>query len=170
VAFNIFRSDKSSVGPWHVGAMLRANGIHVRTGNVCNPAGIACALGVNAEWLRRAFDEGFRCNTEADILEGVPVGVVRVTLGAMSTMEDVETLMKFLHMNFVEHEDDLQTNTSSHIKRKDSVMGSREPSELTESLEAQENVKNSNFKNTQGISKTRTLWRRWEARIKGHFG
>jgi molybdenum cofactor sulfurtransferase len=170
VAFNVLRSDKSCVGPWHVGAMLRANGIHVRTGTLCNPAGIACALGVNAEWLRRAFDEGFRCNTEADILEGVPVGVVRVTLGAMSTMEDVEKLMMFLYTNFVEHGGDLQANVSSRIERKDSIIGSREPSELAESLEAQENLENSNSKNTQSVSKTRTLWRRWEARIKGHFG
>jgi molybdenum cofactor sulfurtransferase len=102
VGFNIRRSNATYVGPWHVGALLRAQNIHVRTGTVCNPAGVAYALGIDSEWLWRAFDDGFRCNTEADILGGMPVGIVRVTLGAMSTMEDVETLIRCLQRNFVE--------------------------------------------------------------------
>ncbi|KAH7381524.1 pyridoxal phosphate-dependent transferase [Pyrenochaeta sp. MPI-SDFR-AT-0127] len=103
VAFNIRRSDGTWLGCWHVGADLRKCNIHVRTGNLCNPAGMACALGVDAEWLRSAFDEEFRCNTEIDVLRGVPIGMVRVTFGAMNTLEDVNTLVSFIDRNLVEH-------------------------------------------------------------------
>jgi molybdenum cofactor sulfurtransferase len=132
VAFNIRRSDATFIGPWRVGALLRANNIHVRTGTVCNPAGVACALGMKAEWLRGAFEDGFRCDTEVDTLEGVPVGIVRVTFGAMSTMEDVETLVSCLCRKFVERKKTSKPS-SAYIPRyviakKDSMMESREPS------------------------------------------
>jgi hypothetical protein len=115
-----------------VGALLRKHNIHVRTGTVCNPAGVACALGMKAEWLRAAFEDGFRCDTGVDTLEGVPIGIVRVTLGAMSTMEDVETLIGCLERNFVERNKVLKPS-SRYIPRyvtekKDSLMESRESS------------------------------------------
>jgi molybdenum cofactor sulfurtransferase len=88
---------------------------------------------MKAEWLRAAFEDGFRCDTGVDTLEGVPVGIVRVTLGAMSTMEDVETLIGCLDRNFVERKKLLKPS-STYIPRyvttekKDSLMESRESS------------------------------------------
>lgn len=102
VTFNIRKGDGSWLGCWHVGSLLRANNIHVRTGNLCNPAGVACALDVDAEWLRAAFDNDFRCNTEVDVLRGVPIGMVRATLGAMSTRADVDVLVSFIEQHIVE--------------------------------------------------------------------
>jgi len=97
IALNIMKSDGSWMGPSAVGAMLRASDIHVRTGSVCNPAGMACILGLSPVDIRRAFDEGFRCNQPEDIREGgVLFGVVRVTIGAMSTLKDVERFASFV--------------------------------------------------------------------------
>lgn len=103
LAFNVRRSDGSWIGCWHVGKALRGDNIHVRTGSLCNPAGAAMALGVDAEWLRRAFEEGFRCNTDVDVLKGVPIGMVRVTFGAMSTLGDVDVLTRSLKRHFMDH-------------------------------------------------------------------
>ncbi|KAE8842671.1 hypothetical protein P3342_003473 [Pyrenophora teres f. teres] len=136
VAFNVCKSDGTYVGPWHVGALLRANHIHVRTGTVCNPAGISCALGLDAKLLRKAFDEGYRCNTETDILAGIPVGVVRVTFGAMSTLEDIEILISCLFRNFVDHKDGLNNSASSPDEKKDSLMESRQPDAVAKTWEA----------------------------------
>jgi molybdenum cofactor sulfurtransferase len=133
IAFNVRRSDGTYIGPWHVGAFLRASRIHVRTGNVCNPAGIACALGVKPGWLRGAFDAGFRCNTQADLLEGVPIGIVRVTLGAISTLEDVHTLVSCLSRSVVEHRDHLHETAQAYSKKKEWVLESRSPSPVSES-------------------------------------
>ncbi|KAG9387314.1 Molybdenum cofactor sulfurase [Pyrenophora tritici-repentis] len=148
VAFNVCQSDGTYIGPWHVGALLRANHIHVRTGTVCNPAGISCALGLDAKWLRKAFDEGYRCNTETDVLAGVPVGVVRVTLGAMSTLEDIETLISCLYRNFVDNKDGLNNSARSSDEKKDSLMESKQPNAVAE---------------TEGTFST-TPWRRWKRR------
>jgi molybdenum cofactor sulfurtransferase len=134
VAFNICKSNGAYVGPWHVGALLRAHSIHVRTGTVCNPAGVACALGIDSKWLRTAFDGGYRCNTEVDILGGKPIGIVRVTLGAMSTMGDVETLISCLERNYMEQKNTLSADPICCIEKKDSVMES-EPPAAAEGLE-----------------------------------
>ncbi|EMD61651.1 hypothetical protein COCSADRAFT_123521 [Bipolaris sorokiniana ND90Pr] len=137
IAFNVCRSDGSYVGPWHVGSFLRKHAIHVRTGTLCNPAGISCALKLNSEWLRMAFESGYRCNTELDIVEGIPVGVVRITFGATNTIEDVEKLFSTLSQHILQEEDHLQTVERKCIGKKDSVMGYRESKAIMEDLEVQ---------------------------------
>ena len=102
VTFNVRTSDGTWIGGWRVGSVLRAHKIHVRTGSLCNPAGMANALGLSAAELRAAFTSGFRCNQEADVRGDVPFGMVRVTLGAMSTLKDVEALVRVMKQQFVD--------------------------------------------------------------------
>lgn len=104
VTFNVKKSDGSWRSGFEVGALLRANDIHVRTGSLCNPAGMASALGLSASDLRAAFDSGFRCNQPGDDVRGdIPYGMIRATLGAMSTLRDVETLVDFVEKHLAEH-------------------------------------------------------------------
>lgn len=104
VTFNVRKSDGSWRSGFEVGAMLRATGIHVRTGSLCNPAGMASALGLTGQDLRAAFDSGFRCNQPGDDIRGeVPFGMIRATLGAMSTLGDVENLVGFVKKHLMEH-------------------------------------------------------------------
>jgi molybdenum cofactor sulfurtransferase len=104
VTFNVRKSDGSWRSGFGVGALLRANEIHVRTGSLCNPAGMASALGLSANDLRAAFDSGFRCNQPGDDVRGdVPYGMIRATLGAMSTLRDVEVLVDFVEKRLAEH-------------------------------------------------------------------
>ncbi|XPS99846.1 Molybdenum cofactor sulfurtransferase [Ascochyta lentis] len=104
VTFNIKKSDGTWKSGFDVGAMLRASDIHVRTGSLCNPAGMASALGLSADDLRVAFDSGFRCNQQGNDIRGnIPYGMIRATLGAMSTIGDVETLVRFVEKHLVEH-------------------------------------------------------------------
>jgi molybdenum cofactor sulfurtransferase len=104
VAFNVRKSDGAWKSGFEVGALLRANEIHVRTGSLCNPAGMASALGLSSQDLRAAFDLGFRCNQPGDDIRGdVPYGMIRATLGAMSTLGDVETLVDFLDKHLAEY-------------------------------------------------------------------
>lgn len=113
IAFNMRKNDGSWMGAYCVGAKLRARNIHVRTGSVCNPAGMACALNLSPEDIRMAFDSGFRCNQHDDVREGdVPFGVVRVTLGAMSTLEDVDTLTDFLEGCLVDYSRKTQSSST----------------------------------------------------------
>lgn len=102
VAFNIRDARGGWVGKSDVERLAIARGIQIRTGGVCNPGGIATYLGVEGWELRRNFAGGMRCGDELDVLEGKPTGVVRVSLGAMSSLRDVEVFIRFVRECFVE--------------------------------------------------------------------
>ncbi|KAK1989822.1 MOSC N-terminal beta barrel domain-containing protein [Colletotrichum falcatum] len=70
--------------------------LHIRTGGVCSPGGIASALGLSPWEMRKNFSSGFRCGTDQDIVAGKPTGVIRASLGAMSTLSDVAFLINFV--------------------------------------------------------------------------
>ncbi|KAH8163517.1 hypothetical protein CIB48_g4710 [Xylaria polymorpha] len=96
VAFNL----RSRLGSWisltefEKLAVLKM--FHVRTGGLCNPGGVAAALGLEPWEMRQNFSAGFRCGNENDIINGKPTGVIRVSLGAMSTLSDVEKFVTFI--------------------------------------------------------------------------
>ena len=113
VAFNIRNAQGGWVGKSDVEALAVARGIHLRTGGVCNPGGIAnvCAL---EHWeMRRNFAEGMRCGDNFDVLGGKPTGVVRVSLGAMTTQDEVDQFLEFVEAIFVET--DLAPNPFQYV-------------------------------------------------------
>ncbi|KAH7395348.1 pyridoxal phosphate-dependent transferase [Phaeosphaeria sp. MPI-PUGE-AT-0046c] len=96
IALNVRNSDGSWIGPYTVGSMLRQHGIHIRTGSLCNPAGMAAALELSPANLKAAYEEGFRCNDQDDVRTGgVLFGMARISLGALSTLQDVEKIATF---------------------------------------------------------------------------
>ena len=102
IAFNIRDSDGEWIGKSEVERLAIKQGIHLRTGGVCNPGGIATSLTLSARELRRNFATGMRCGDDLDVLDGKPTGVVRVSLGAMSSLEDVERFVDFVKGELVE--------------------------------------------------------------------
>jgi hypothetical protein len=66
---------------------------------------MALALGLCPNDLKVAFEEGFRCNQHDDVREhGVPFGMVRITLGAMSTVDDIEKLLRCMQEELVDRD------------------------------------------------------------------
>lgn len=51
--------------------------------------------------MKRNFSAGHRCGNEEDVMYGKPTGMIRLSLGAMSTIKDVETFIDFMHEFFV---------------------------------------------------------------------
>ena len=102
IAFNLQDSSGAWVGKSDFEQLAIVNNIQIRTGGVCNPGGIAWALNMSPQEMRDNFDEGLRCGNCVDVLHGKPTGIIRVSLGAMSSMEDVKALMKFMQ-TFVEN-------------------------------------------------------------------
>ncbi|KAI1132455.1 molybdenum cofactor sulfurase [Nemania abortiva] len=96
LAFNL----RSAPGAWISLAEFEKLAVlklfHVRTGGVCNPGGIAAALRLEPWEMKQNFSAGFRCGNENDIINGKPTGVIRVSLGAMSTLSDVEKFIAFI--------------------------------------------------------------------------
>lgn len=96
IAFNL----RNSAGAWaslaEVDKLACLKGFHIRTGGVCNPGGIASALNLQPWEIKRNFSAGFRCGSENDIIAGKPTGVIRASLGAISTVSDVDAFIEFI--------------------------------------------------------------------------
>jgi molybdenum cofactor sulfurtransferase len=102
IAFNVQNSQGAWIGKSEVERLAIVRGIHLRSGGVCNPGGIAkfCDL---AHWeLRRNFFDGMRCGDDFDIIRGKPTGIVRISFGAMSNQQDADNFILFVDELFVE--------------------------------------------------------------------
>ena len=100
VAFKI----KDTKGKWLKLSQLddaanEAN-IHLRTGDVCNPGGIALALGLAPWELVRNYAAGVRCGCKNVVIGGKPSDVARVSVGAMTTARDVDAFVNFIETRF----------------------------------------------------------------------
>lgn len=100
IAFNVQTASGGWVPKTHFEQLAIMNNIQLRTGGVCNPGGIAHFLRWSPEELRQNFAEGLRCGNGLDVIDGKPTGIVRVSLGAMSSMNDIQTFIKFMHLFF----------------------------------------------------------------------
>lgn len=105
IAFNVRNSNGEWIGKSDFERLAILNNIQIRTGGLCNPGGIASSLEIPPTQMLENFKEGLRCGNEVDEMEGKPTGVVRVSLGAMSSATDVSTFMDFMQM-FVENTTD----------------------------------------------------------------
>ena len=104
IALNLLDSQGSFISNSEVERLASLQNIHLRTGGVCNPGGVARALNLAPWELRRNFSSGYRCGGEDDIFDGKPTGVLRLSLGAMSTASDCKAFVQFLKGYFVESE------------------------------------------------------------------
>ena len=98
IAFNVCNSRGEWIGKSDFERLAILNNIQLRTGGVCNPGGIASALRMSPKEMRNNFDEGLRCGNELDEINGKPTGIVRVSLGAMSSMKDIQHFISFLQL------------------------------------------------------------------------
>ena len=123
VAFNVLTSRGEWIGKSDFESLAILNNIQIRTGGVCNPGGIATCLRVSPVKMRENFDEGVRCGNDLDEIDGKPTGVIRVSLGAMSSRKDIEYFVNFMHL-FV----DMEPNKEQSIASWSSQMSAEKPS------------------------------------------
>jgi molybdenum cofactor sulfurtransferase len=102
VAFNVLRENGTYVEYTEVERLANEKHIYIRAGGLCNPGGIAGYLAMDAGTMRSIMEAGHKCGggVGTDIINGVPTGVVRASLGAMSTIQDVDTFLTFLQAQF----------------------------------------------------------------------
>ena len=96
IAFNMRDSAGSWISNAEVEKLANIKKIHLRSGGLCNPGGIASSLSLSPWEMKRNFSAGQRCGNENDIIGGKPTGMIRVSLGAMSTLKDVSTFLAFV--------------------------------------------------------------------------
>lgn len=95
VACNFLRADGSYVGYSEVHKLAEINNIHLRTGCFCNPGACQHYLGLKESDLMSNIAAGHVCGDDIDVVNGLPTGAVRLSLGYMSTFEDVEAFVEF---------------------------------------------------------------------------
>jgi molybdenum cofactor sulfurtransferase len=106
IAFNIVRRRGTFIPCTSiVDTLADEQKVFVRTGDVCNPGGVATLLGLNEGYMKLLWDHGHYCGaikpSTMEILNGRPTGVVRVSLGAMTRKGNVDVLITFLRETFL---------------------------------------------------------------------
>jgi molybdenum cofactor sulfurtransferase len=102
VAFNIMLPDGSYISYLDIEQQADDRDIYLRSGGLCNAGGIATYLNLKPWEFKRNWSAGHRCGGERgmEVISGKPTGVVRASLGAMSTIADVDTLLGFLKESY----------------------------------------------------------------------
>ena len=100
IAFNVMNADGSYVGHADVEKIADKHDIYVRAGGLCNPGGVATYLGLAPWQMKRSYSAGHRCGDDISILNCKPTGVVRASVGAMTTIADVDKFLIFLEEAF----------------------------------------------------------------------
>jgi molybdenum cofactor sulfurtransferase len=101
IAINLQTATGEFIGFLTVEAAAAARNIHIRSGGHCNPGGVEQYCGLTAEQMKANFDSGKECGDDLDVVNGKPMGAVRVSLGAMSTVDDVLRFVDFVNEEYV---------------------------------------------------------------------
>ena len=104
VAFNFTDDQGDFVSYTEAEKLANVRNIQLRSGGLCNPGGISSSLGLDPWKIRRNFSAGHRCGNEKDVIGGKPTGILRISLGAMSNLQDIETFVDFAQEFFVDRQ------------------------------------------------------------------
>jgi molybdenum cofactor sulfurtransferase len=113
VAFNLKNSGGEWIPKTDIERRAATRDIQLRSGSVCNPGGTASSLGWAAADLCRHYAAGLRCGNNHDVLDGRPTGVLRISLGAMTNLKDIKSLIQFISEVYVEKVPPVALPTSS---------------------------------------------------------
>lgn len=124
INFNVHYADGSIVSPSEFARLAALSNIHLRAGSFCNPGALQLHLGVSDAQIQElhAMDESV-CWNDRDMVGGRPMGSVRISFGAMSSMRDVEHLVEFARTYFVVGDATSATVTVDAVKTADAVDG-----------------------------------------------
>ncbi|KAF2683516.1 molybdenum cofactor sulfurase protein-like protein [Lentithecium fluviatile CBS 122367] len=102
VAFNLRTQCGGWVSNAEVEKLAAVKSFQLRSGGLCNPGGVASSLGLVPWEMRENFSAGQRCGNDNDIIRAKPTGMIRVSLGPMSTLQDVTSFVNFVREFFVQ--------------------------------------------------------------------
>lgn len=105
IAFNLRDSQGKWVSMSEIEKLAIIKNVQFRSGGLCNPGGIASSLGLAPWEMKRNFSAGQRCGNDSDIIGGTPTGAIRVSIGAMSNLQDVLKFSSFIEEFFVDKKD-----------------------------------------------------------------
>ena len=104
IAFNLLSADGSPVGFASFEKLSSLKNIALRTGGMCNPGGVEKHLDLQDWEVERNYQRGKVCGDDIDVVEGKNTGVIRVSFGACSTVEEVCVFVDFIREFYVERQ------------------------------------------------------------------
>jgi len=102
ICFNVYDSMSKPIGCNHVMKLAATYMVEMRSGCFCNVGACMAMLSINSDVMMSLYNKGHRCSGDFDIVNGKPVGALRVSLGYHSSVEDVEKFLKFLNDCFTQ--------------------------------------------------------------------
>ncbi|EGE85834.1 selenocysteine lyase [Blastomyces dermatitidis ATCC 18188] len=115
VSFNMRNSNGEWIGKSEVEKLAAVKNIQIRSGTLCNPGGMTYHLGLKVEEMKRNYNAGQRCGDDIDVIEGKPTGGLRVSLGAMSSIGDVNRFLEFIDEFYVDKSNLSSFSTSQTV-------------------------------------------------------
>ncbi|KAI0423180.1 pyridoxal phosphate-dependent transferase [Xylaria grammica] len=113
IAFNMILPSGGYISYTDVERIANNAGFYIRSGGVCNPGGIFSLLGYEPWMTERALSAGHHCGSNGiSVLNGLPTGIARASLGAMSTRQDVDSFLDFLRATFVDTDSALSATST----------------------------------------------------------
>lgn len=81
-----------------------AKGFHIRSGCSCNPGACFSYLGLREEEVATFFYNKDSCGDGLDVVNHgtLPLGAVRVSLGSLTTFEEVQAFIEFVKAYYVD--------------------------------------------------------------------
>lgn len=106
---------RNSRGNWipneDVEEVAATRDIQLHADSACNFRGAASSPRWVRTGFRRFYAAGLGCGDDPDVFEGRPTGVLRISLGAMTSLNDVKALVLFLQDTYVEKVPDINPLT-----------------------------------------------------------
>ncbi|CAG8505089.1 15397_t:CDS:2 [Acaulospora morrowiae] len=100
--FNVRKPDGNWVGYGEVEKMASVNGIHLRSGGLCNPGCVSRWVDLSPDDVIHNYKLGKICGDDKYIFNNKIQGAIRISLGAMTTIDDILTWLHFFQSYYVE--------------------------------------------------------------------
>lgn len=100
VAFNIQDSNGKYVGYATVIKEASKAKFHLRGGCHCNPGACFESMGISEDRVKAYYDRKTTCGDNNDIIDDIPLGSVRASLGWASTEEDVDSFIDWISKQY----------------------------------------------------------------------
>ncbi|KAH0788671.1 molybdenum cofactor sulfurase [Histomonas meleagridis] len=101
VSFNVKRTDGGYHGYSKIVSEASKAGFHLRGGCQCNPGACFESMKISEDKVRSYYDKKTTCGDNNDIIDGIPLGAVRASLGWASTDSDVDSFLEWINDNYV---------------------------------------------------------------------
>ncbi|GAB0094420.1 Molybdenum cofactor sulfurase [Sergentomyia squamirostris] len=96
VCFNILNNDGRFVGFAEFACLASIHNITIRTGCFCNPGACQRHLWLTDDDVREHYQAGHVCGDAYDLINGIPTGCIRASMGYMTTKDNVDALIHMI--------------------------------------------------------------------------